>query len=204
MKLYLVRHGQTPWNKVRRNQGRTDIPLNEYGRELAIATGDGLQEIPFDLCLTSPLERAKETAMLILKGRDVPIVEEERLIEIGFGEYEGLSWNQENWDPKLPREFQYFFDAPEKYVTAPGGESFEHLIERTGDLLKELCSRADYADKTILLSTHGAALMGILDNIDPVPLKDFWRGGVHKNCAVTEIDVKDGTATIVSTNKVYY
>ena len=96
MKLYLVRHGQTPWNKVHRNQGRSDIPLNEYGRELAAVTGKGLEDVPFDLCFTSPLKRAKETAMLILEGRNIPIVEDERLIEISFGDYEGTSWLEDS------------------------------------------------------------------------------------------------------------
>lgn len=204
MKLYLVRHGQTPWNKVHRNQGRSDIPLNEYGRELAAVTGKGLEDVPFDLCFTSPLKRAKETAMLILEGRNIPIVEDERLIEISFGDYEGTSWLEDSWDPNLPKDFMNFFDAPEKYNTPPNGESFESLIDRTGDFLNELCKQEENQDKTILISTHGAALMAILNNIRPVPLKDFWGGGVHKNCAVSEVVVEDGISRIVSENKIYY
>ena len=62
MKLYLIRHGETDYNKQKRNQGRIDIPLNEYGRELAVKTKAGLADIPFSLCLSSPLVRARETA----------------------------------------------------------------------------------------------------------------------------------------------
>ena len=51
MKLYLIRHGETDYNKMKRNQGQIDIPLNEYGRELAEKTREGLAEVPFDLCL---------------------------------------------------------------------------------------------------------------------------------------------------------
>lgn len=59
MKLYLIRHGETDYNKMKRNQGQIDIPLNEYGRELARKTREGLAEVPFDLCLCSPLSRAR-------------------------------------------------------------------------------------------------------------------------------------------------
>ena len=64
MVLYVVRHGETDWNKVKRVQGHTDIPLNEYGRHLARETAKGLKETRIDLAITSPLIRAKETAQI--------------------------------------------------------------------------------------------------------------------------------------------
>ena len=60
MKLYLIRHGETDWNKEFKIQGSSDIELNEYGRELAFITREGLRHIPFDIAYTSPLKRAKE------------------------------------------------------------------------------------------------------------------------------------------------
>ena len=89
MKIYFVRHGETEWNKQKRIQGRVDIPLDEFGRMLARKTATGLAEIPFDVCYSSPLSRAKETATIILEGRDIPIIEDDRIIEMAFGEYEG-------------------------------------------------------------------------------------------------------------------
>ena len=68
MKLYIIRHGQTDWNRARRLQGRTDIPLNEWGRRVAELTREGLKDVTFDVAFTSPLIRAKETAELILRG----------------------------------------------------------------------------------------------------------------------------------------
>ena len=73
MMLYIVRHGETDWNKAHKVQGRTDIPLNDYGRRLAGETAEGMKDIPIDLGFTSPLLRAKETAQIILKGRNVPL-----------------------------------------------------------------------------------------------------------------------------------
>ena len=90
MKLYIVRHGETDWNKARRVQGFSDIPLNEYGRHLARETAEGMKDIPFDLAYTSPLVRARETAEIILAGREIPLIESNGIKEMGFGEYEGM------------------------------------------------------------------------------------------------------------------
>ena len=62
MMLYIVRHGETDWNRMKKVQGRTDIPLNDYGRHLAEETAEGMKEIRLDLAYTSPLRRARETA----------------------------------------------------------------------------------------------------------------------------------------------
>ena len=63
MKIYFVRHGETDWNKDRKIQGQVNISLNEFGRHLARETAKGLKEIPFAVCFTSPLDRARETAV---------------------------------------------------------------------------------------------------------------------------------------------
>ena len=87
--LYIIRHGKTDWNLWHKLQGRTDIPLNEEGRQMAIEAGERYKDTHFDVCYCSPLIRARETAELLLKGRDVPVVIDDRLKEMGFGIYEG-------------------------------------------------------------------------------------------------------------------
>ena len=93
MKLYLVRHGETDWNKVKKIQGQVDIPLNQFGKRLAEETAEGLRDIPFDLCISSPLSRAHETARIILYRKDIPIIKDARIEEMAFGEYEGITGN---------------------------------------------------------------------------------------------------------------
>ena len=61
MKLYIIRHGETPWNAEGRLQGQTDIPLNENGIRLAKITGEALKDVPFDFAISSPLKRARQT-----------------------------------------------------------------------------------------------------------------------------------------------
>ena len=79
MRLYIVRHGETDWNRIHRVQGRTDIPLNDYGRHLARETAEGMKDVRIDLGYTSPLLRAKETAQILLGDRDVPLYEDSRI-----------------------------------------------------------------------------------------------------------------------------
>lgn len=202
MKLYLIRHGQTDWNKERRIQGLADIELNEFGRHLALETGRGLKDISFEVCISSPLMRAVETARLVLGEKDVPVRTDERIIEMKFAEWEGKCCSKENWE--LPESFHDFFDAPERYQPAPGGESFADLKKRTGQFLTELYGQSEYQDKNILIITHGAALAGILNNIKNKELSEYWGTGVHMNCAVTEVEVTKGIPEIISENKVYY
>ncbi len=109
MRLYLIRHGETDWNKVRRIQGSSDISLNEYGRELARLTRDGLKKIPFDIAFTSPLDRAVETGKIILEGRNIPLHKDQRLAEADFGEYEGIL--EEELEKKEDSLFGFFQSA---------------------------------------------------------------------------------------------
>ncbi len=203
MRLYIIRHGETDWNVKRRFQGRSDIPLNEEGRRLARITAEALREVPFTKIYTSPLKRAYETALIIKGDRELPVMEEHRIIEISFGEYEGLCCGKENYNIPDP-EFMNFFDKPEAYRPPKGAEGIDELKARTADFLQEIVYNKDMADDTILVSTHGAALRGLLSNIQHIGIEDFWEGGVHKNCAVTIVDVKDGQMVITEEGKTYY
>ena len=202
MKIYFVRHGETDWNKERKIQGQVDIPLNEFGRHLARETAKGLRDVPFDVCFTSPLERARETAQIILQGRDVPILEDKRILEMNFGVLEGKCCSKEGWD--VPDSFQMFFDDPVHYQAPEGGEDFQAVRKRTGDFLNWLFAQEQYRDSTVLVTTHGAAMAGLLNNLKKKPLAEYWGVGVHKNCGVTEVEVTDGRIDIISENKVYY
>ena len=90
--LYIMRHGKTEWNQQHKLQGRTDIPLNDEGRKMAEAAHTEYLDVHFDVCYTSPLIRAKETAEIVLRDRNVPIITDDRLVEMSFGCYEGLAY----------------------------------------------------------------------------------------------------------------
>lgn len=204
MNLYLIRHGETDYNKAKKIQGHCDIALNDYGRELARVTAAGLADIPFDIIFTSPLVRASETARIIAGDRNIPIVEDIRIQEIGFGEYEGLCSGKQGYNIPDNKAFWNFFFDTENYQVPPGGESFEEVIQRTGEFITEIINNEEYQDKTILISTHGCALKAILANVNHTSIKDFWGKGVHKNCGVTHLTVRDGKMETVEEGKIYY
>lgn len=203
MKIYMIRHGETDWNIVKRLQGRSDIPLNEEGRRLARVTAKALEEVPFARIYTSPLLRAKETAQIIKGNRNIPFIEEERLQEISFGIYEGFYCAEEHYTIPAP-DFINFFKKPESYIAPEGAEAIETLCKRTTDFLQELVHTTEYQNENILLSTHGAALRGLLSTINMSSTAEFWKGGVHKNCAVTILEAVDGRIKLLEEGKVYY
>lgn len=203
MRLYLIRHGVTDWNNEKRLQGKSDIPLNAFGELLAKETGEVLRDIPFDLAYTSPLIRARRTAELVIGKRSVPILDDPRIEEIGLGIYEGLICKGEGSEIRDPNFF-HFFHAPELYQPPEGGESFEELLQRTGSFLEELRKDPRLEHKTILISTHGATLCALLCHIKELPLRKFWDEGVHKNCAVTVVDVTNEGYEILEEGNTYY
>lgn len=204
MKMYIIRHGQTPWNARKCLQGRSDVELNENGIRLAEITGAALRDVPFAMAFTSPLMRAKHTAQCILAGREVPTVEDARLIEISFGIYEGCCYAEEN--RQVPQQWiENFFHAPQDYVAAPGGESLDDVEKRTRDFMEDICSRKELQDKTVLISTHGCALRGLLNSIRESTREDYWHGGVSKNCAVSIVTCNRGEKPVlVEENHIYY
>lgn len=204
MRLYIVRHGETDWNRERRVQGHSDIPLNEYGIHLAEQTAEGMKDIPLDMAYTSPLMRARQTAEILLAGRDIPILESEEIQELGFGIYEGMCCSGEHKTAES-EVFKRFFTDTGHYVPAEGGESVQALMERTGKFLKELCADVKLREKQILVSTHGAAMTALLNQVrGNLEIADFWKWEVPPNCAVTIVEVQDGIPSIVEENVIYY
>ena len=203
MVLYFIRHGETSWNVEGKMQGQTDIPLNENGIRLAEETAEGMKEIPFDLCITSPLSRARQTAEIVLGGRKVPIIEDARIEELSFGNWEGIGCRPENYAVPTPiEEFQKFYTEPFAFVPGEGGETILQLCMRTKEFWDEKISDPDLADKTILIASHGCAVRALLQNVDPDP-ENFWRGSVPPNCCVNLVEVKNGKTTLLEEDKVY-
>ncbi|MDO4262039.1 MAG: histidine phosphatase family protein [Eubacteriales bacterium] len=203
MDIYLIRHGETQWNREKRLQGVTDIPLNENGVGLAEKTAEGLKDVPFDRIYTSPLIRARRTAEIIRGERPIEIVETEGLLEISFGEYEGLVHQPDRYNIPDP-DFRRFFDDPARYTTPPGGESIVHMRQRTSSFVKEIMDDPANRDMTFLMVSHGAAIRGILSGLLDLPVGQFWNGPVHRNCGVTKLHAEGGEFRVEFENRIYY
>ena len=143
MKLYIARHGETPWNLENRVCGRTDVPLTEKGVEQARLLAQNAMGKGIEVILSSPLLRAQQTAHAVSEAIGVPIELDERLIELDFGSFEG--------GPRSDPEFQYTrAQFPTRY---PGGESAFQLAHRVYSCLEDV--KRKYAGKTVLLVCHG-------------------------------------------------
>ena len=194
MEIYLVRHGQTPWNTLRRFQGSTDIELNENGRMLAGLTGRGLENVGFDVIYSSPLMRAYETACLIRGHRNIRIIRDDRMREMSFGENEGKMEKDILADSE--NTFRFFFSNPELYVATGTAESFEDVIKRSKEFLLDVVNnkeKVELKNNRIMIVGHGAVNKAIMCNVENRDVKDFWKGDLQKNCCVTIIDYDEST-----------
>lgn len=159
MYIYLLRHGETDWNKEGRIQGHTDIPLNQKGRMQIARTAKGLAGICPDigLMICSPLVRARESAEIAAKVLRYPIdqiIVEPMLIERCFGEAEGMT--AEEREEKYPN-YQYS-DTGYRF---PGIEEYEDLMKRADSAFQKIVST--YKDReNILLVSHGAILAAVI------------------------------------------
>lgn len=144
----LFRHGQTDWNINFLLQGVTDIPMNETGVEQVKLAAKAMRRDDWDLILTSPLSRARQTAEIISDqlGFDT-VVEQELLIERSFGEAEGLS--HEQWRQKYSNLDQI-----------PGGESRTELALRSQLLLDTISKQ--FAGRRVLAVSHGALIRTVI------------------------------------------
>ena len=144
----LLRHGQTDWNINFLLQGVTDIPMNRAGIDQIRLAAKAIRREDWDVVLTSPLDRARQTAEIIQceLGFD-SVIEEQLLIERSFGEAEGLS--HEQWRQKY---------ANLDHI--PGGESRTELAERSQLLLDNVAS--NFAGKRVLAVSHGALIRTLI------------------------------------------
>lgn len=203
MKLYFIRHGETVWNTQAKLQGKSDIPLNEKGVALARVTGEALADVSFAAIYSSPLKRALQTAQLVAGDRDVPIVTDRRLEEIGFGIWEGLSCHKDHYE--IPSDsFQDFFLDPFGYQPPAQGETVRHVCGRTADFLEELIRKMGKEESNVLISCHGCTLRALMNYFYQDYTAGFWRGHVPPNCSVSIVEVKEKGFSILAEDKIFY
>lgn len=171
--LFLVRHGETAWNASARYMGHTDVPLSPTGYAQAELLRARLEGYAFDRAYASDLQRAAETARVILQGRETPLALRPELREIGYGQWEGKTHAEVLRD--YPQELKEWGDHPWAYFP-PDGEPYAAFVERVRSFADEI--RPLLREENILVVAHGGPLRTLLClflDLEPDP----WRFAVE-------------------------
>ncbi len=190
MRLILTRHGETDWNLLRKTQGRTDTALTETGREQARAISQRIAGLPFDCVYTSPLERAAETARILAAARSVPVISDQALTELHFGEWEGLTFAEIG--EAFPEQLEIWSQAPNS-CPIPGGEPFAALVERCEAFLRRLIER--HEGFTVAAVTHSVPSKVIAALCLGLPLNKLHNVRVD-NASLTVVDFYAGRSVV--------
>lgn len=157
MNLYVVRHGETIWNKERKVQGITDIPLTDKGREEAKQLQELIRNLNIDVVISSPLIRARETAKIITNS-SLPINTDDRIKERDWGLNEGADIDTVDkwdcWDVILNTRVQNI-------------EPIQDFMYRVSDFIEDIKIR--YKDKNVLVVTHSAVSRVIHYLLEEIP-----------------------------------
>ncbi len=192
LRLLLVRHGETEWNRVSRFQGGIDVPLNDNGRAQAQQAAEFLKDVPIDFAISSPMLRPKETAEIVLQPHpNVQIELQEEFREINHGLWEGKLESEIKQEyPDLLRQWQV---APET-VQMPEGENLQQVWDRAVACWDGIIKSAKMSNtelKTGLIVAHDAINKVILCHVLGLSPASIWciKQG---NGAVTVIDYPHG------------
>ena len=215
LKLYLIRHGQTPGNKLSRYIGTTDEPLSDEGREFLKKLSYPMPEELF----VSPLLRCVETAEIFFPGKQLHIIEE--LSECDFGEFENKNYKELAGN----ENYQKWIDS-NGTLPFPGGESREQFIRRSmegfdrmmSDILKRSEKNTGIQNDTdpqylksncgteipVVAVVHGGTIMAVLSSLTGGEYFDFqvkngegyetvleWIQGRWKMTSLTKIGCED-------------
>lgn len=189
MSIYYVRHGQTEWNRLGKYQGTCDISLNDIGIDQAKQTKKCLDQVTFDVVICSPLQRAIETAEIIVGLQDIEIIVDERLIERSFGCFEGCQASDIVNDLWVYQE-QAPYEGSESTM-----QFFKRVYACMDDIVKTI------GTKNILIVAHGGVGIPVQCYFQDIDLKKDLTYLIPKNCEIITIETYDKKTVLPS--KVY-
>lgn len=190
-KVYLIRHGKTEWNLEARYQGaHGDSPLlpSSY-REIELLA-ESLRQVPIVHVYTSPLKRARVTAGTLIKrlGKQIPLTIDSRLQEFNLGKMEGMHFT--DVADKWPQTLHNFRHHPDRFdETVVESESFQQVITRMGDAIREFCR--NNPDEDIVVVSHGAALNASINALAGASLAHLKDRGGLSNTSTTILSTND-------------
>lgn len=172
MRLLIIRHPE-PIGAEGICYGVTDLDISAESLDLCVEkTGPLLAGLSVDLWLSSPRQRALKLAQALSDS----VVEDSRLSEMSFGDWEGMSWDD------IDREAFDAWSADYVNNKAPGGESFGDVLERIAELLADLKSREL---ETVAIVTHAGVIRAFLSKALEVPVESTWHFQVGFGALIT-------------------
>jgi broad specificity phosphatase PhoE len=170
--IYLIRHGQTAWNREEIFRGTMDIQLNDFGRNQARAVGSELKKRNLNnpMFVSSPLGRARETAEIAAEAVSSPLVTlEPALSDLDFGQWQGKS--KADIAQLYPNLYKQWLAEPE-HVIFPEGESLSAVAERAEAILLSLAD--SYRTCDLIIVSHRVVNKVLLCRLLGAGLSSFW------------------------------
>ncbi|WNS75920.1 histidine phosphatase family protein [Bacillus sp. DTU_2020_1000418_1_SI_GHA_SEK_038] len=192
LNLYVIRHGETEWNKQKRMQCRLDSDLTEKGKKDARLLGERLKETEFVRIISSPSKRTYETAKLVVGETNEAIETDERLMEIHLGDWQGKV--EEDIKREYPDQFHAYWNLPASFESVDG-ESFHDVKERILEFLMELERYTPSGN--VLVVTHGVVIKALYLLCRNAPIEEIWNPPFIYGTSLTMIKMQNGKMDLV-------
>ena len=187
-RIILVRHGETEWNKKRRRQGQSNVPLNKNGILQIRKVAERLKDEKIDVIYSSPLSRAHRTAVEIAKEHGLGIIKDDSLKEISYGVLEGIDIDE------LKKSDLWVERSKDKYNFKPvDGESYKEVSERAVNFIEKIVDK--HRGKTILIASHSAFIKSLLIKLLDMDKVSMPHMILH-NTSITEIEFENDVAVL--------
>lgn len=196
IKLYLIRHGQSEWNKLGKVQGQINTSLTDLGKTQAKAIGNRLLDEGIDIIYASDLNRAFDTASIIGQEINKPVIASEPIREINFGVWEGLTGIEIR--EKYKDEHNIWLNDPES-MKLDGAETLEVLKDRVMKWINPIIDEG--SDKNIVIVSHSATLKVLLLGLLDIPLVHY-KNITISNVGLNIIECRDYNKVLTKLNDI--
>lgn len=195
-KLFLIRHGQSEWNKLNMIQGQQDISLTDLGKKQALSLGNRLINQDIDIIYTSDLSRAYTTAKIISDVIKKPLISSRDIREINFGPWEGLSIQEIR--EKYEDEYSIWLKEPHK-LNIHGAETLSTLRDRATKYVESIAN--ENKGKNIAIVSHGALLKTLILGLLDIELSHYKNISLN-NVSLSIIEFRDYNRVLTTLNDI--
>ena len=194
--IFLVRHGETDWNREGRIMGTLPVPLNERGDEQARGVAQALTRYPIAALFSSPVARAVQTADRVAERLGLPITEEAGLTELAMGGWEGRYWNELESDQSRRSLYSHPLEA-----RAPGGETLAEVQKRAVAAIENALAIQNHRPSVFV--THADVVRTVVAHYLNLRITDSQRLRID-HASLTIIELTSTKPYLVMFNYVYF